>query len=133
MTKTPLLSAILVTGGIGGTNFSYIQSVELLKENGSYLCSLPDLPYANDIHTQSGLVTCGGASTHSITSCLTFSMSLGQWTTSHSLQYQRLGHSAWQTNQGILLFGSVNSMNTSEILTDDGQSMPSFGLKYDTK
>ena len=75
-------------------------SVEILGENGIYMCSLPDLPDYRSSHTQSGLVTCGGdgdinnIADDSIKnyvnvagveySCLTFSS--GQWIKSHNLK-----------------------------------------------
>ena len=60
--------AILVTGD-GGENK---RSVEALWSNGSSLCSLPDLPDDHYVHTQSGLVTCGGYSREGgETSCYT--------------------------------------------------------------
>merc|ERR1712112_511427 len=84
-------------------------------------------------HSQSGLVTCGGSGGgHNIdiqTSCVTFSS--GQWRTSHQLQKQRFYHSSWMSQHGVVLMGG-GSPSTSEILTEDGQSSPSFTLKYDT-
>ena len=116
-------SAILITGGSS-------RSVEVLRENGSYWCSLPDLPDERYDHTQSVLITCGGQQTK--TSCLTFTN--GQWVTSHQLQDNRYKHSSWMSQHGVVLMGGSGSWNTTEMLSDNGNggSTPSFTLKYDT-
>ena len=59
-------SAIIVTGGYGAET-----SVELLLDDGSPWCRLPNLPGPMQGHTQSGLVACGGGG-GSGTSCVTF-------------------------------------------------------------
>ena len=134
---TPFISAIIITGGDSSASAS-IRSVEILRENGSYWCSLPDLPDVRDQHTQSGLVTCGGYHSSTMTSCLTFSS--GQWRISHQLQYtrSRWQHSSWMSQHGVVLMGGYAGSNemtttTTEILTDDGQSTKSFALKYRTR
>ena len=105
--------------------------VEVLREDGSSWCLLPDLPDSRYWHTQSGLVICGGGSLDARTSCLTFSS--GQWITSHSLQQTRYYHSSWKSQQGIMLIGGSVSGTTTEILNDDGQSTTSFSLQYNTR
>ena len=122
-----IFPAIIITGGsIGGIN-TYTRSVEILRGNGNYWCSLPDLPYDRRHHTQSGLITCGGYGTSdTFTSCSTFSN--GQWKTTHQLQYQRYGHSSWMSPQGVVLIGGDNS----ELLTDHGGSTTSFTNNYRT-
>ena len=60
MTNTQL-SAIIITGGDVYFNTStQWNTVELLRSNGSYWCSLPDLPGPRLSHTQNGLIACGG-------------------------------------------------------------------------
>ena len=130
---TDLFSAMLISGG--GTNLRH-KSVEILHSNGSYWCSLPDLPDSRYLHTQSGLVLCGDGSSNYWSSCLTFSS--GQWRKSHLLQHNRTFHSSWMSQHGLVLLGGNpgsdrDSKTTAEILTEDGQSSPSFTLKYDTK
>ena len=130
---TDLFSAMLISGG--GTNIWH-KSVEILHSNGSYWCSLPDLPGSRYLHTQSGLVLCGAAQNTYWSFCLTFSS--GQWTKSHQLQHGRTYHSSWMSQHGIMLLGGNpggdrDSKTTTEILTEDGQSSLSFKLKYDTK
>ena len=122
-----IISAIIISGSIS-------RSVEILRANGSYWCSLPDLPddrYGRFGHTQSGLVACGGWDRDTPTSCLTFSS--GLWKTSHQLQHSRYLHSSWMSQHGIVLMGGSGRPTTTEILTDDGQSSPSFTLKYRTR
>ena len=120
---TELFSAIIITGGCTGTvGSTFIRSVEILRENGSNWCSLPDLPYDGCKNTQSGLITCGGYGNSK--TCLTFSD--GQWRTSHHLQYHRYSHSSWMSPQGVVLIGGYNS----EILTENGGSTPSFTTNY---
>ena len=126
---TYLFSAILISGGSDGSSAD--RSVEILRPNGSYWCSLPDLPDARYYHSQSGVVTCGGGRSDTRTSCLTFSS--GQWRTSHQLQQSRYEHSSWMSQHGIVLMGGDYSRSTTEILTKDGQSSPSFPLKYETE
>ena len=118
--------AIIVTGSFGSNE----KSVEVLREDGSSLCSLPDLPNSHYFHTQSGLVTCGGEGVDQFTSCYNFSS--GVWTKSHSLQYSRYRHSSWSSPLGTVLMGGSGSFTTAELLTDDGQSTEIFSLKYDT-
>ena len=121
-----LYSAIVTTGGVGAW-----RSFEVLRENGSYWCSLPDLPDDRLDHSQSGLMSCGGGD-DTMTSCVTFSD--GLWLVSHQLQNYRKGHSSWMSQHGVMLLGGVysESQNTTEILTSDGGSIPGFTLKYST-
>ena len=123
---------MLVTGGLGATP-SVRMSVELLSSNGTRLCSLPDLPGQRFYHSQSGLLTCGGGYSNSESkSCVTFDG--GRWKKSHTLGQSRYGHAAWASPQGVLLIGgddgkgSKKSMKTTELLTDDGSTKPSFTL-----
>ena len=122
-----LYLAIIVTGSYDSNG----QSVEVLRDDGSTLCSLPNLPDNNYGHTQSGLVTCGGAYGYTERSCYNFSS--GVWTKSHSLKHPRYWHSSWSSPAGTLLMGGTGSLTTTELLTDDGQSTELFSLKYQTR
>ena len=126
---TYLFSAILISGNYP-SSIILVRSVEILQANGSYWCSLPDLPDDRYYHTQSGLVTCGGRGYYTQTSCLTFSS--GQWRTSHQLQHSRYYHSSWMSQHGVVLMGGDGSQTTTEKLTEDGPSSSSFTLKYKT-
>ena len=44
-----------MTGGVGGD--TSLVSVEVLKEDGSPWCSLPDLPDNRHLHSQTGLLS----------------------------------------------------------------------------
>ena len=119
-----LFPAIIVTG----TYFGNSRSVEALREDGSSLCTLPDLPNDYFSHTQSGLVTCGGY--YNWTSCIR--LIDGEWLQSNTLKHGRAYHSSWTSPMGIVLMGGQYSRRTTELLTDDGQSVELFSLKYDT-
>ena len=130
---TIFFSAIIITGGIDD-NWDRTRSVEVLRDDGSYWCSLPDLSDYRDHHTQSGLVACGGTD-NTPKSCSTFSS--GQWTLSHTLQQWRIDHSSWTSKHGTILLGGWGlegpSENTTERLTEDGLSVKNFTLKYRTR
>ena len=120
-------SAIIISGGVGAW-----RSVEILRDNGSYWCALPGLPDDRLDHSQSGLMACGGGD-DTMTSCVTFSD--GLWIVSHHpLQNYIKEHSSWMSPHGVVLMGGVysDSQATTEILTDDGGSIPGFALKYNT-
>ena len=124
------ISAIIITGGWSSSSY---RSVEILQQNGSYWCSLPDLPDIRYKHTQSGLIACGsgGYNSDTETSCLT--LTDGHWMTSHQLQYSRSEHSSWTSQHGVVLMGGLGSTTTTEILHDDGGSSSSFSLKHSTR
>ena len=119
-------SAIIVTGDTDTGSSS--RTAEVLKEDGSSLCTLPDLPDDRAGHTQSGLVLCGGYYTS--TSCYTFSNR--SWHLSHSLIHPRYDHTSWTSPLGVILLGGSGSGTTMEVLTDGGQSTELFPLKYNT-
>ena len=121
--KNDLFSGIIISGGSPSR-----QSVEILRANGSYWCSLSDLPYIRWGHSQSGLVTCGGLGSRARKSYEIFSS--GQWS-GHGLQQKRSDHSSWISRHGVLLMGGYYSRTTTEIYRY-GQSLPYFTLKYDT-
>ena len=117
----------MVTGGQGATD-SVQTSVELLSTNGTRLCSLPRLPAGRFYHVQSGLITCGGGSKKVRNTCITFSG--GSWKKSHTLGERRLDSTAWASPEGVLIIGPEQ---TTELLTDNGRSTPSFTLKNKRK
>ena len=141
-------SAIIITGGYDGYDSVSFDddvsvSVEVLRANGSYWCSLPDLPHGRDSHSQSGLEACGGIG-DCITdescvpsSCVAFSN--GEWRPSHTLAtFTRWEHTAWQSQQGVVLIGGKGDIfydteMTTDILLEDGQSLPFFVLKHYTR
>jgi len=116
--------AIMITGGDTETRWV---TVELLRSDGSFWCSLPDLPGPRVYHTQNGLVTCGGRMSLSPgPSCVTFTS--GEWFKSHSLIKDRTDHFSWISPQGILLMGEYEDDST-ELLTPDGLSKLNFTMK----
>ena len=123
---------LLVTGGYStGSDGTYIgsrTSVELLSSDGTRLCSLPNLPAERYQHSQTGLVACGGGKRRSseVTSCVTFAG--GRWKRTHTLGQKRHSHTAWASPRGVLLMGGKYSRRTTELLTDNGHTTPSFNL-----
>ena len=127
------ISVILVSGGDPGASSAYL--AELLYTNGTQLCSLPNLPqgYIRSRHSQTGLTCCGGTDRAAgITTCHTLS-SNGSWELTHSLSQGRRWHSSWASPQGTMLIGGGFSGTTTEILTENGDTIPGFNLDYLTK
>jgi len=120
--------AIIVTGGnSAGT------SVDLLFNNGSYYCGLPNLPEYRFGHSQNGFVTCGGhPSSYTRKSCLTFVD--GEWQQTHyPLLEERNWFSSWvSSNGGIYLIGGTGSLNTSEVIDSSGNTVSGFDLTDST-
>ena len=126
------ISVILVSGGNPRSSADTVGfSVELLYTNGSQICSLPDLPYLSQGHTQTGVTLCGGHRSPQRTTCHTLSSS-GSWELSHNLTENRREHCAWDSPQGIILIGGDFSDTTTEILLENGETNPGFNLDYRT-
>ena len=109
-------------------------SVQLLYTNGTWRCSLPDLPAARQYPSQNGLITCGGGyGDDTMTSCVTFNK--GSWVETHNLTNKRERHTSWASPEGILLMGGLhaNAKTTTELLTEDGDTRPGFTLNYETE
>ena len=106
-------------------------SSEVLFTNGSSICELPLMSKPKSFHTQSGLTACGGDASD-IWSCIKFED--GSWTTlTDNLVEKRGDHSSWVNPDGdILLIGGGGSLTTTEIVYQDGTSIRSFDLKYNT-
>ena len=124
-------SVVLVTGGSGSWRWPRGTSVELLSTAGTRLCSLPNLPTTRYSHSQTGLIICGGSGGGGSVplSCVTFAA--GRWKKTHTLGQRRSYHSAWASPRGVLLMGggySDGDGTTTELLTDNGGSTPSFSL-----
>ena len=122
--------ALLVTGGDAKGI-----SVEAIGEDGSSLCSLPDLLGTNRYrgHTQTGWEICGGYPNKK--SCLSLNLtSAGVWEVSKNLLQPRAYHSSWMSPLGLVLMGGWDSesRSTSELVTDQGSSNL-FQLKYQTR
>ena len=100
------------------------RNVELLKDDGTFWCNLPDFPVNAQRHTQNGLVTCGFPWVNDRAICYTFSN--GSWIQSHTLQRERdyIDHSSWESSQGIVLLKD----GTTDLLTDTG-SVDHFTLE----
>ena len=116
---------------VGGYSSAGV-SAELLYTNGTSLCNLPNLPVKRDYPSQTGLVTCGGKSDETMSSCLTFKD--GTWQQTHTLGTRRQHHLSWASPQGVLLIGGdYAGGTTTELLNDNGSTTPSFDLDYNTE
>ena len=124
----------MVTGGHAGER-GYLDSVELLNLDGTRNCTMSPMLGARTSHSQSGPVSCGGWKNEK-KSCVTFSLSSGEWEQTHTLAGEgRVGHSAWSSPQGIVLIGSYydKGKTTTEILRESGDTTPGFTLDYRTE
>ena len=128
---------IIITGS-GGHPGDRSGSVEILKADGTPLCSLPDLPYETWGHTQNGLTSCGGAGGYLRRRCYTFDPKTGTWKISHTMNEDRSYHIQWKINGNLLLAGgSVQNVGvkSAEFPTElDGNNVvTNFELKYTTR
>ena len=96
-------SVVIVTG---------YRRVELLSNNGSWLCDLPIQGSIRDTgHSQTGTLSCGGGT------CVTFSG--GLWKQTHLLSHLRdayRGHTSWASPRGVLLMGGLQFGRTTKFL-----------------
>ena len=136
-TTTTTTKAIIITGGKTEFGSKDETLVQLFNENGTFICELPKLPENRFGHTQDGLVLCGGGNfSYSIPTCLTFEN--GSWIESYNLIEPRYLHSSWTSPLGVMLLGGkffngyYDIPATSELLSEDGQSVPSFDMHYRT-
>ena len=75
---------------------------------------------------------CGGVGgTDTLTSC--DQLTSAGWTRSHTLKYNRTGHSSWEVEDGIILLGGSYSWTTSEIAKWDGTTEELFTMQYNTR
>ena len=141
------MKVLMVTGGRGARGAKAETTVDLLSIDGTKLCSLPSLLAGRDHHSQNGLLVCGGghwkpgtALAEVAASCDTFSD--GKWKRTHTLGHMRQNTPSWASPQGVLLMGGDSGENkklkyknlkSTELLTDDGATKPSFPLAYKRK
>ena len=119
---------ILVTGGR-----DRLSRVHALYLNGTFKCTLPDLPYPRQYHTQTGLTACGGSrglfnDENTGRDCITFTK--GSWVQSHNLTNNRYGSTAWKSPLGIILMGGFGGQGVgknAELVTTPGHI---FGTGY---
>ena len=64
------------------------------------------------------------------TSCVTLS---SEWEKTHTLAEKRSKHNAWSSPRGIILLGGDYAITTTEILTENGDTIPGFTLDYEIR
>jgi hypothetical protein len=120
------MPGIILSGGVFET------SVEVFVPSTGLSCSLPALPDYMWDHTMDSLLICGGPSSSTAITCMSFSS--GQWINSNTLVSGKCDHTSWQTEQGVVLMGGNYSPYTSEIVdTAGGQGGSSFAMQYSTE
>ena len=122
---------IIITGS-GGIDDQISSSVEVLKSDGSPLCSLPSLPYPTWGHTQHGLTSCGGTRGELRRLCYSFDTNTGTWNVSHNLLEVRAYHTKWSVGEDVLLLGG--SQKSGELIREGSEPVPiAFELKYPSR
>ena len=97
--------------------------VELLKDDGTFWCNLPDFPFNVNRHTQNGLIACGFPWRNGNTTCYTFAN--GAWVQSHTIQKDYyFDYTSWESSKGIVLI----KKETTDLLTETG-SVDHFSLE----
>ena len=128
----PYLPGIILTGS-GGREGERSKSVEILRSDGTPLCSLPDLPYDLWGHTQNGLTTCGGTNGNIRRRCYTFDPKTGTWEISHNLNEERFYHNSWETPRGIVLIGGTGLKSTELLVASEKPQLNPFEMKYESR
>ena len=127
----------MVSGGYGQDERG-MDSVELLKMDGTWICSMPAMPEARWGHTQTERIACGGygpaaTARKSLKSCLTFKSGGDDWVKTHTLKHDRWYHIAWTSTYGVMLVGGFrkSAKKRAEILLpwDNGDSILGFTLR----
>ena len=120
-------NALLISSGVAkATNELFHPEIDL----GS--CSIPDLPQSRSRHTLTGFKVCGGKSGDiELDNCTILHQ--GKWEVSNILTRPRADHSAFETNEGLLLFGGSQSAvkGTTEMVKFTGKTELSFTLEDD--
>ena len=126
-TSRPSTYGIFIAGGF--TNQT-VKSAGLYNPTTGAYCSLPPLTPSRYGHSMIGLMACGGggSSTPLRSSCSTFNVSSGTWYNSYNYSANRYTPVGWKNNQGVLLIGGVNDVDTTTLLNADGTSQPGFTM-----
>ena len=100
--------------------------VELLSNNGSWLCYLPNMVGKRGNYLSlTGSLICGGYHFHTtLNTCINFSG--GRWQQTHILKQKRHGHTAWASPRGVLLMGGSGTGTGTTIEFVNGTTVPSL-------
>merc|ERR1711971_446498 len=124
---------LLISGG-KGSGSSRLADVELWVPEMVH-CQVPAIPLGRYAHSQDGTTLCGGYSGVSDiqTSCITLTDE-GTWETTTTLLQERQYHVSWASPSGLIIMGgrASASKETSEKIMENGTSIDSFPLEYDT-
>ena len=129
-------AAILITGGWGpwqsGVDGAR-KSAEMFLPWNNTTCQLPSLPDRRSSHVQAQQLLCGGGVSPARTSCISWNLQGGDWTTLPlTLTEDRYTSSGWYHDDQLVIMGGSWS-ETSEIVSSDGTVIPSsFTMKYKT-
>ena len=119
------IKAMVVSGGVG-------YSSEVISPVGEVSCTLPDLPEIRLYHTHDKSLICGGNGMTSTVMLTCLNLTSSGWIYSHNLLHNRVAHSSWAVDDGVILMGGIFSPTNSEIAKWDGTSEQLFDMNYFT-
>ena len=131
MKASPILDAVLVTGGLDGSHTG-LNTVELFLPSEGTSCSLPPLPGYRYAHTLDNNILCGGM----VIDCLKLNPNTGSWEQLVTMSQLRNYHVSWTPNNGIgtyLMGGERPLQKTTTLVKADGTLANTFALKYKTQ
>ena len=132
--KCIIISALIITGGESSSSRGHtLDSVEVYQPGTRTSCTLPPFPAKVKVHTQDGLVLCGGfQGGRRAKSCYTLSTDTGKWTKTHQLRDVRGEHNSWRREDGSIVLLAGDYSNTTEVLSKSNgfTTAPGFDLKY---
>ena len=108
-------------------------AVEVISPTGALSCTLPPLPFQQfGGHTHNKNIICGGRNSLDDEGQFCFNLTSSGWKKSHTLMYERAGHSSWAVAEGVMLLGGYSRPKATEIAKWDGSTVETFRLKYQT-
>ena len=107
-------------------------AVEVISPTGALSCTLPPLPFQQFGHTHNKNIICGGTNPLDDEGQFCYNLTSSGWKKSHTLLYERAGHSSWAVADGVMLLGGYSRPKATEIAKWDGSTVETFRLKYQT-
>ena len=125
-------SVVIITGGSDGKN--KLKTAEIYHPITNTSFFVRSLPEGRIVHSQDGLLACGGADSNTQKTCVKWSPTSGTWNQSNNLTENRTRHTSWATASGVYLIGGEKSPLTSEKVKFDGSDVPStFDVRKDAR